>query len=280
MVRLIPAFILTLLILSCGQSSDNKQQALARVGNRYLLKSDLAGIIPTDVSSKDSAALVQSYIQSWIMDQLLLDKAEKNLAEERKDFERQLNEYRKSLLIYAYENQLLAQSLDTVVSDNEIATYYNANLTSFTLPENICRVRYILTDKNSPDLPKIKKALGASDDKSADLRSAFCSNKAYKCNLNDSLWLTSREISAETSLKPADQDKLMNRGFFETSDSASVCLYYVLEYKIKESVSPLVLEKDKIRALIIRSRKLEFLKKMHGDIYEEAKKNEDFEIYK
>ena len=59
---------------------------------------------------------MQSYIDSWIKKQLLVAQAEMNLTEALKDVEGRINDYRNSLLIYAYQHELIKQNFDTVVS--------------------------------------------------------------------------------------------------------------------------------------------------------------------
>jgi hypothetical protein len=43
------------------------------------------------------------------------------------------------LLIYKYEEQMLRDRLDTVVSDAEIEQYFNQNASNFVLEENIVK---------------------------------------------------------------------------------------------------------------------------------------------
>jgi hypothetical protein len=47
--------------------------------------------------------MANSFIQSWIKQQVVLHKAETNLDEEKKDVEKKLEEYRNSLITYIYE---------------------------------------------------------------------------------------------------------------------------------------------------------------------------------
>ena len=57
----------------------------------------------------------------------VLHKAESNLDDDQKSVEKQLEEYRNSLITYAYETELIKQKLDTVVSEDEIAAFYKNN---------------------------------------------------------------------------------------------------------------------------------------------------------
>ena len=106
---------------------------IARVNDTYLLSSELEEIIPQGSSLEDSLLIANNYIQKWIKEQLVLDKAELNLKEEHRDFEKQLDEFRKTLIIYSYENQLINEILDTNVAIDEIAAFYQENNTIFIL---------------------------------------------------------------------------------------------------------------------------------------------------
>ena len=75
----------------------------------------------------------KDFIEKWVRNQLLLNKAEINLTDEEKNVEQQIENYRSSLLIYAYEQSYLRQNLDTVVTDKEIEDYYKENQSNFIL---------------------------------------------------------------------------------------------------------------------------------------------------
>jgi len=112
--------------MSCG-TDDTNDPVLARAFDNELHWSDLRQVIPVSSTEMDSAALAQRYITNWSRDQVLVHRAEQNLGEEQKDFVAQLEDYRKDRLIYAYEEALVSQKLDTVVSDPEIEAYWKEN---------------------------------------------------------------------------------------------------------------------------------------------------------
>ena len=51
----------------------------------------------------------RDFIEKWVRNQLLLNKAEINLTDEEKNVELQIENYRSSLLIYAYQQSYLRQ---------------------------------------------------------------------------------------------------------------------------------------------------------------------------
>lgn len=104
---------------------ESKPEAVARVNDTYLYKSDINTIIPKNTSAKDSLILVENYIKEWALQQLLLQKAELNLAKDERFeiIEKQVADYRKSLLIYLYQKGFVEQKLDTSISDKDIQDY-------------------------------------------------------------------------------------------------------------------------------------------------------------
>ena len=52
----------------------------------------------------------------------------------------------------------------------------------------------------------------------------------------------------------------------------------IVDYKLKDGISPLSLEKPNIRRIILNNRKIEFLENLKLDIYKKAKKNKEIEI--
>ncbi len=67
------------------------------------------GFIPAGITGADSIAMVRDFKERWIRNQLLLNKAELNLTDEEKNVEQQIENYRSSLLIYAYEQSYIRQ---------------------------------------------------------------------------------------------------------------------------------------------------------------------------
>ena len=117
------------MLTACG-TSDEQSPLVARVYDYELRMDDLVGLVGEGVSAEDSAAIVDNYVDQWVRQKVILAKAEKNVKD---DFSRQMNEYRNSLLTFAYEEQIVAQIMDTVVTDSQIEEYYEANTEQFLL---------------------------------------------------------------------------------------------------------------------------------------------------
>ena len=159
-MKQISLFILLILQLSaCSyfkRDSTEGKDAVARAYDYFLYPEDLQGLVPVGASREDSVAIIKNYIDNWFRQKVVLRKAERNLDDEKKDVEKKLEEYRNSLLTYAYETELVRQKLDTVINEEEIAQFYKNNQDNFELKDNIIKVIYLRLNKKSPKLNKVK----------------------------------------------------------------------------------------------------------------------------
>lgn len=275
-------YALTLLLISAGCDALKKGEdrpVIAKAKGYQLYLDELISALPSGMSAEDSTSFANNYIRNWATQMLLLNKAELNLKEEDKDVSKQLEEYRRSLIIYQYENQLIKQRLDTVVTDEQIAEYYNNNKDNFELQDNIARALFVKLDKNSKDVEKVKKLVRSEKLEEREELEAFCVQHAQAYHLNDQVWIPFGELLAlvpKTSYLNLNYFSLYNFAYLQ--DSTSHYLLEVRELKFKNSVSPLEFEEQNIRSIILNQRKLELVQKLERDIFEDAVSKNEFEI--
>lgn len=258
---------------------EEPRAVVAKVKSYELYLDELVSALPSDLSAEDSTSFANSFIRTWATQMLLLDKAELNLSEASKDVNEQLEEYRRSLIIYQYEKQLVGQRLDTTVSAKEIETYYNNNQKNFELQDNIARAIFVKLDKNAKDVEKVKKLCRSNKDEDRVELEEYSIQHAMAFHLNDQQWIPLGEL-----LNQMPQNNYLNVNYFSSynfayvQDSTAHYLLEVKEIKYKNSVSPIEFEKQNIRNILLNQRKLELIQKLEKDIFEEAVSKNQFEI--
>lgn len=285
MLRLPALFcLLPFLILSCDllpQKERNKDEAIARVYDKYLYADDLAGVIPTGTGRNDSVEMVTAYINNWVRQELLLKQAEDNLEESNRDFSEQIEQYRNSLIIYAYESELVKQKLDTVVSMSEIEEYYQKNQNNFHLRENIVLANYAILGKDSPLASRVKTLLPGTREADIEKLHAICQENGIEYMVNDGTWMSFADLTRKIPLAVDDQQEFLKRNkYYEVKDTATLYLVAIAAYKSKESISPLNFEIENIRTVILNKRKAELLTQMEDDLFNDAVKRSKYEIFK
>lgn len=269
-------------VFSCKNKTGSKDgKVIARAFDKNLYLDDLMNAMPPKLKGKDSASFATNYVNGWIKKQVVLHKAEQNLTIDQKEFEEKLENYKSSLITYAYESELIRQKLDTNVSEAEIEKYYNENKDDFELKENIVKVVYVKVNNASPKLSKVGEWYKLKGPKDREQLESFCYQFADNYFLDDNSWLLFNDLLKEIPIKTYNQEQfLQNNRFIEMKDSSFSYFVNILGFKIKDNVSPLSFEKQNIRNIIINKRKMELIDKMQVDLYKEAEKNGEFEIIK
>lgn len=259
----------------------NTEEPLARVNEVYLYKSDVFSQYPGNLSSDDSIFWIKNIVNNWVRHQILLHQAEKNLTEEQKDFSKQLTEYRNSLLVYEYENRLLAKELDTIVYPQEIEAYYTDNLDNFKLKRNIVKAIYFsvnaLDTKCLKEATKIFKTTPINFQRLEYLCSEY---QSHVCSFDTSSWVYFDDIQSVVPIKTYNEESFLrynrNVDFRDGNQWYFLCFY---DFRLKEELVPLELEAENIQRIILNLRKTELMRNIRKQMYQDAELAGDIEIY-
>ncbi|MDO9184605.1 MAG: peptidyl-prolyl cis-trans isomerase [Bacteroidia bacterium] len=282
MKQLLPYILGLLLIVSCTskKDKDGNREVIARANNAFLYMDNIQDIIPVGTSSKDSLERLTKYIDSWVREALVIQKAEDNLTEEQKNVEKQLQDYRNSLITYTYEKELVKQKLDTTIGNQEIEEYYNNNRNNFELKDNIIKVVYVKVNKKAPGINKLQKWYKSDIPKDKELLAGYCHQFAENFYLDDNSWLLFDDLLKEIPIQTYNKELfLQNNRFVEVTDSTNSYFLNIKGFKIRNSLSPLSFERENIKNIILNKRKLQLITKMKEDIYNDAANNKKIEIY-
>ena len=272
--------------VSCTPQDDapnevDKGKILARVFDYKLYQSDLRDVIPAGIAPEDSSRRAENFINSWVKEKLLVHKAETNLGNEQKNVEKQLQDYRNSLIIYAYEKELVRQRLDTVVTDELIQKYYDEHPNDFELKDNIMKVVYVKIDKKAPNIAKLKNMIQSERPQDRIELDSYCKQFGQNYFLDDEVWLLFDDLLKEVPIVTYNKELfLQNNKFVELADSTSFYFVNIKGVMTRNSHSPLEFEKDNIRNIILNQRKREMIEQLHTDLYKEAMENKNIEIYR
>ncbi len=264
-----------------GKSVDVDKKAIARVGDQYLYQDDLEGIGYEGIDKEDSAQRARSFINSWVRKQLLIKEAATKIEFDEAEIERKILDYKFSLMGYEYQLHYITQNLDKNVSEEEIQTYYEENIDNFVLKQNIIRSKFIQVPKEAPRLNRLRSLLYSTKESDREELNSYCLSFATTYELNDSIWMTFDEVVRNSPLAeiPNKLQFLRNRKYSETEDEEFKYYLKIEEYRISDNVSPLEFVREDIVNIIINKRKVELAKGLEEKIYDEAKKNNGFEVY-
>ena len=270
-----------LLIAGCDYFQKNsKEVVVAECYGKYLYESDLKGIVPEGASVMDSIQCTSTFIDSWIRRQVLIHQAENNLNMEELDLKQQMEEYRNSLVIYAYESQLINQKLDTVVSEDEITEYYEQNKKDFQLRNTMVRVAYVIIPEDSKQKATFQNLMSDPDTLLLQHIDLLASYEAAKSHLDVDHWMRLDDLTNIVPIEIFNAESFLKKNKFVCFDmNEYTYMVRFVEYLLEESTSPLEMVRDNIKSVILAQRKQALLEKMRAALYEKAKRDRSFEVY-
>ena len=252
---------------------------VATVGEKVLLRRELANIIQQGATKADSTNQAKTYVQRWVKHELMLSMAEENLMDDQKDVQRELDEYRTSLIIHRYQQQLINQKLDTVITDSDIRQYYDKHPEQFLLDMNIVKAEYIEMPKNlaKPDL--LKRLMVATDDNSYQELAKFSFQYATRFEEFNGQWVDFSHIRSMMPPSLASPDATLRRNsFIESYDETKYYLVAIQDYKLIGDKAPFEFVNTRIANLIMNTRKMEFIEELEKNIYKKGKDENRFKI--
>lgn len=278
-------FLITLIIIFLAGCNNNKNSvkriSVAGVGKEMLFYDEIPEIIHDGINEADSIAQVQNYINKWAKRELLIQKAEQNLSTEFKDeIDRQLEETRANLLIYQYQRQMMLEKLDTVITESELENYYVSNERSFVLGTNIVKALFIKLPVETPELYKIRNLARSNNQKDLLQLESYCYQFAEKYDDFNEEWVTMNRLSVELQEDIDNEENFLKRNsFFETSDSVSIYLVSIRDYRLRGAIAPYEYVKNDIKRIILNSRRFDFIQALENGLYNEALKENNFKIF-
>ena len=270
---------------SCQYFQNTKEvdPILAEANNTVLTLSQVQHKVPSSLKGNDSIMFVQNYVERWIHNQLMLEKAVNNIDKETfGDIENMVNDYRTALLVYKYQQMYIEQNLDTIVSDSLIENHYQKYGFNFLLDSAAVKAIYVQIPKSLPNgVSQVRKLLrNINTEKGIVDFEEFCYKNARGFNIgNEWLYLHTAfnqlpEGSVNDPLAVAKSGRSV-----EYQDSLYHYFFMVREFRNVNEQAPLALIKEKITEILLNHRKSNIIKELEIQIYINAVNKKRFENY-
>ena len=284
MNKKLACFFLLIAITSCQYFDDDKNdkgKPLASVHKSNLYYKDIATLIPKNLSKSDSVLMVKSIIKDWAIQELLKQKASQNLTQQENiTYNKLVQDYKESLLINGYKERLVQQRLDTLISEEEIAKYYNLNKSNFRLNEELIKIKYLHFGNDLLDQKELIK-LFKSDDYQ-DLVALENQELNFKAiNLNDSTWIRLEDVLLKIpKFKQEPRDYLLKKSkYIQKEDSLGLYLVAVKDVLKRNDIAPKNYITPTIKQMILHKRKLELIRDIEKTLLNDAIQNKNFKEY-
>ena len=274
-------FAFSLLFQSCRVDPVPFDDApVARVYDHILYESDIAGVIPPGVTGQDSIVMIRRYIDNWVRKHVFLYHALENLEPERINFDKKIRDYKNSLIVFTFETVLVKQFLDTIVSEGQIAAYYDAHQDQFKLQDNIVQVIYVKVPRDTPEIWRLRNLYRTTDPDELEQLEEYCVQHAAGYIIEGDTWLFFQDILRDMPITTNNPEAYLRANkYVEVSDSFYRYFLHIQDYRLKGSVSPLAFERDNVRNILLNKRKHEFINERRDQYTQEAIRNGQMELF-
>jgi len=268
------------LLVSCSGNGD-KGKLLASVNDKELYQGDLDFMFAHKrYSYDDSIALVNDYTAQWVEEQVMVNEAEKSDQIDQNVIDVRVENFKNDLLIQELENTLIGERLDTNVTDEEIKAYYLTHQKEFQLNDYLVKVLYLKIPLDAPDIEKIARAYKLT--KGSDLEEIQVYAKIYATNFyyDTENWIYFDDLLKEVPLQDINKDNfILKRSKTRLEEGGFYYFLNIIDYKLKNSISPLSFEKENIRERILNVRILKLREEIKNEIVNKAYAEQNVKIY-
>jgi len=276
-----------IVVIVCIASACKKEQSisdpkaddvLATYQDRKLRYRDISENVPDGMQGQDSIQFINSCIDRWIKDQIIIQDATENLSE-LSEINELTQKYRDELLLLKYEEKLLAEKLDTIIQDAELLKYYNSNKSNYKLESTIFRFVMVKANKPVVDSRKLDQ-LWNSGMNQANLQalSRYCENNAEICFLNPARWYKWDEVKEHIPSKFIQERSIQEGMRRDFADFTHNYKFHFLEVVKPNEDPPFSFIRDQARSAILHQRKIKLLDAYKSERYERELRDKKIQI--
>jgi hypothetical protein len=271
-----------LLVGSCKTISSfvHEGRAVARVGRHKLYSPELDAYIPNGIPPEDSVKMARQYIETWASDMLFMDLAQEELSKSDLDVSKELEDYKRSLIKYRFEQNYVNKMLDTTITSKEIQNYYESHQDNFRLQRPIAKATFMTIPQGSPNLDAIRKKISSDKDEDLLLVDSLAFASAIRTTNYGGKWVDVTAIARDFGTDWETVKAHSKEGVVEMNDdNGNVLIAYISSMMPAGETAPIEFCSDQIRDIILSNRKHELVTGLEQDLLDKARTKGKFETY-
>lgn len=269
MRKFVVLLIVVPIMVGCTLFERQRKSGIVVECNGHSLTQVEIAALTNGLRSEDSARVAEAYIRQWAEDLLEYDAAKKV---ESKEIERMVEDYRRSLYVHEYEENLIAQRMPKHVEDSLVMAFYATHSSRFVLDETIVKGMLLVVPLGAPNMDELKRQMAKPfDDENLEQIEKYAYNYATGYELFLEEWKNSRQILLRMPLSDANLQKQLNqKRQIVMEDSVNTYLLQVTDVHMKGTEMPLDYARTKIEQILLNERRVEFLEQERDKLYHKA----------
>ena len=240
---------------------------IVQLNNEALYQSDIEAILPEGLSDEDRAAFISNYIKKWVIRNLMYETASKNV-DNSKEIEQLVSDYRKSLTIHRYQQELIQQKIKEP-SENQIKEYYDNNSEKFLLKENLVEGLYLKLPISAPKIEELKRFIANQTPENLQEIEKYSYQYAVNYEYFGNNWVALSDLMKKIPFTENASD-ILRRKLTTVEDDEFMYILAVNDFKETGSIEPYDFAKDKVKIILMNINKNTYLTNFEEELYNKA----------
>lgn len=255
-------------------------ETVASVGKVRLSRAELNKALPSGLLPEDSVRLAHQYINAWASELVFLQVAENQLSKEELDVTAELEEYRKSLLKYRYEQRYVNERLDTIFTQEQIREYYEAHQERFLLRVPVVKANFLCISPDSPYIDEFRENMAGDDAQRMQYTDSVAFASAIRYETFGGRWLNLNDLALEFGIDYSELLTYRKGNWIEYEGGTGLLhLAYLKEFEAAGKTAPLEYATPLIKDILLSIRKKELVSTLEDKLMEDARENGIFVQY-
>lgn len=277
--RIWPVLMVCLLV-ACNKQVDHRGRTpLVGVDGRYLYVEDLRIAMPEHISKDDSVLFAEHYIRNWIEDMLLFENARKNVDDDAA-IQQLVENYRRSLVLHSYQQQLMDQRLASEIGEAEIDSFYQANQSLFRLEEPLLKGLYIKVPLKTAGLQHVREWYKKKEQDEIEKLEKYSLQYAADYIYFYDNWMPLKEVASKLPLGADEAAGYVKKNQYVELKDTLFCYFLHVDTLLDVGQrTPIDYAQSEIREVLMNIKKVAFMKRVRGELYKEASEDKRIEYY-
>ncbi|MCI6427815.1 MAG: hypothetical protein MR809_02860 [Rikenellaceae bacterium] len=246
-------------------------ETVASVGKVRLSRAELNKALPSGLLPEDSVRLAHQYINTWASEIIFLQVAENQLSKEELDVSAELDEYRKSLLKYRYEQRYVNERLDTIFTDSQIREYYNAHQDRFVLRVPVVRADFLCISPDSPYIDEFRENIASDDAQRMQYSDSLAYFSAIRYETFGGKWINLNDLALEFGIDYSELLTYKKGDWIEYEGGTGLLhLAFIKSFVPAGKIAPLEYATPLIKDILLSIRKKELVSALEDQLVEDA----------
>ena len=263
-------FICFLLFYACN-IPENK--VVAEVSNHKLYLSEVLATLPENIFAEDSLIRVQTYIENWTKEKIILSHAKQSLTYKEKNFDKELANYYDLLLMEAYLKKITADSSRFKVTDKELQEFIKQYSGTQPVSREVVKLNYVKLPKNSRIATQIRDILFNEERRlqGRDKLELLCAD-SVEYFIDSDVWLLLDYVESEFPFDIEEREQLLSKNkYIDIEDDTYRYLLVFLDYKVQYLPTETYEITAMARKMLMQQKKIAFINHLKDSLYQEFK---------